>query len=108
MCLCYQNNGLKEMAYGKEEVHTRLSPRYIVVTTAAFIVAIGWSNFFNTLFENVASRYDKRRDGPVELALRFSFAAVLTTVLILAGYHWRRKHKEKRKRKEQEIKNLTS
>lgn len=92
------------MAVGKEEVHTRLSPRYIVVTTAAFIVAISWSHFFNTLFENVARRYDKRNDGPVELALRLSFAILLTALLIGAGYHWRKVHKEKRKRKLEAIK----
>jgi len=82
------------------EIRTRLAPEYILVSTAAFIVAISWSNFFNTLFEGIARRYDSKDDGPVELALRLGFATLLTVALIIVG-HTYLKLKLKKQKEEQ-------
>ena len=82
-----------------KEIKTRLSPKYVVTTTAAFIVAISWSNFFNTLFESIARRYDAHDNGPVELGLRLAFALALTTLLLFIGHWVRLKIKEKRQKK---------
>jgi uncharacterized membrane protein len=85
------------------EIHTRLAPEYILVSTAAFIVAISWSNFFNTLFESIARRYDSKDDGPVELALRLGFAALLTVTLIILGHTYLKLKLKKQKKEKNKL-----
>jgi len=74
----------------------------LIIYAGAFIVAASWNNLFNTLFENIAKRFDTTENGKVELILRLIYALIITAIVAFLLRTGVKKYNESRKRKQME------
>ncbi len=89
----FRRTSLKSMgAHSVEE----LAPTSILIAVVGLIVSMAWNGFANTLFDHISEKL-KSPDGYGELALRLTYAVVLTLVAVhlVRGALTRQKSRQK-------------
>lgn len=64
-----------------------LAPASILIAVATLVVTMAWHEVFNTVFNHVATVYYKMDNGPEEIAMRVTYALLVT---VLAAVFLRR------------------